>query len=103
MLAQGVKRFAGGVFVVWYPVTTEEFVDEVLDSVQQLKFGNILRAELRIKNTHEASGLSGSGLLILNPPFTLEGELKILLPALAGRLGIEGLGCHHLEWLTPQN
>jgi 23S rRNA (adenine2030-N6)-methyltransferase len=63
--------------------------------------GNILRAELRVKNTHAASGLSGSGLLILNPPFNLKGELDILLPALADRLGVEGLGRSQLSWLTP--
>ena len=100
MLAQGVARFATGIFVIWYPVTTERFVSDFTDAISTLRIGNILRAELRIKNTHEASGLSGSGLLIFNPPFTLEQELQVLLPALAQRLGIQGLGRAEVSWLT---
>ena len=100
-LAQGHKRFATGMFVIWFPVTTEAFVSNFLDAITELRIGNILRAELRVKNTHEASGLSGSGLLILNPPFTLEGELQVLLPALAQRLGVQGLGRGSVSWLTP--
>ncbi|MEP6828680.1 MAG: 23S rRNA (adenine(2030)-N(6))-methyltransferase RlmJ [Aestuariivirga sp.] len=101
MLEQGSKRFATGIFMIWYPVTTEKFVSDLLAAIANLGIGNILEAELRIKNTHEASGLSGSGLLILNPPFTLQGELQILLPALAQRLGIQGLGRAQVSWLTP--
>ena len=101
MLTQGHKCFATGLFVIWYPVTTDAFVLNFLDGVSELAIGNILRAELSVKIAHEASGLSGSGLLILNPPFTLEGELQILLPALAQRLGMQGLGRAEVSWLTP--
>lgn len=102
MLVQGQKRFAAGVFVIWYPVTTDEFVQGLLSGILATGIGNILKAELRIKRAHEASGLSGSGLLILNPPYVLEDELAVLLPALAQRLGIEGLGRSELSWLTPR-
>jgi 23S rRNA (adenine2030-N6)-methyltransferase len=101
MIAQGFQRFQTGCFILWYPVTTDAFVDQLLDDVAALGIGNILHAEMRLKQTHEASGLSGSGLLILNPPFTMEGELRILLPALAQRLGVAGLGCSEVSWLTP--
>ncbi|MDE2385427.1 MAG: 23S rRNA (adenine(2030)-N(6))-methyltransferase RlmJ [Alphaproteobacteria bacterium] len=101
MLVQGQRRFQTGMFLLWYPVTTEEFVDELMSGAAASGIGNMLRAELRIKRAHEASGLSGSGLLIVNPPYTLEGELALLLPALARRLGIEGLGRSQISWLTP--
>ncbi len=101
MLAQGHKRLATGIFMIWYPITTEEFVSGLMTDIAGLQIRNTLRAELRVKRTHEASGLSGSGLLIVNPPFTLEGELQVLLPALAQRLGIQGLGRNAISWLTP--
>jgi 23S rRNA (adenine2030-N6)-methyltransferase len=101
MLSDGARRFPTGIIVIWYPVTTDDFVSGLMASISTLGLGNILRAELRVKTTHEASGLSGSGLLIFNPPYTLESELKILLPALAARLGIAGLGRSQLSWLTP--
>lgn len=102
LLRQGVRRFPTGMFVIWYPVTTEDFVDHLLQKAGALGVGNIIKAELRVKNTHEASGLSGSGLLIVNPPFILPAELAILLPALAQRLGKEGLGHCEVSWLTPK-
>lgn len=100
MLVQGQKRFASGTFLIWYPVTTEEFVRDFIAAIQATGIGNILKAELRVKITHESSGLSGSGLLILNPPYVLEDELKMVLPALVQRLGVKGLGRHELNWLT---
>jgi len=101
MLAQGHQRFPTGIIIIWYPVTTDDFVDQMLADATGLGIGNILHAELRVKTTHEASGLSGSGLLILNPPFMLEAELKLLMPALAERLGVQGLGWSEVSWLTP--
>ena len=101
MLAQGRKRFATGIFMIWYPITTQAFVDDFLHAIEDLAFENILRAELSIKQIDENSGLSGSGVLIVNPPYTLETDLRALLPALAQRLGIEGNGRSHVEWLTP--
>ena len=40
-------------------------------------------------------------MILVNPPFTLEGELKIILPALAKALG-EGRGGHRLEWIRGE-
>ncbi len=101
MLAEGHKRFATGIFIIWYPITTQSFVDDFLHAVEELEFENILRAELCVKQIEENSGLSGSGVLIVNPPYTLEADLKALLPALAKRLGVEGHGRSLVEWLTP--
>ena len=101
MLAEGHRRFANGIFMIWYPVTTQSFVDGFLDAIEKLGIANILHAELCIKPTHESAGLSGSGVLIVNPPYTLEQELRALLPALAERLGLEEHGRSLVEWLTP--
>jgi 23S rRNA (adenine2030-N6)-methyltransferase len=101
MLAEGMKRFANGIFLIWYPITTTAFVDDFLDAIEKLEIGNVLHAELHVKRQHPTAGLSGSGVLIANPPYTLEAELRVLLPALAERLGIEGHGRSQVDWLTP--
>ena len=101
-LVEAVKRFETGCVMIWYPVTTDEFVDGLLAGLQGTGIGNMLCAELRVKHTHERSGLSGSGLIIRNPPYGLEEDAQILMPALAQRLGIEGLGRFTLEWLTAK-
>jgi 23S rRNA (adenine2030-N6)-methyltransferase len=102
-LAFGHRRFATGCYVIWYPVTTEEFATKFVDVVKALNLPNMLRCELRVKAAFERGGLSGSGLIIVNPPWTLETDLNLLLPALAERLGIGTWGRGHVQWLTPPN
>ena len=100
-VAFGHRRFSTGVFLVWYPVTTEDFVEKFISQIQALNLPNMLRVELRVKAAFERGGLSGSGLIIINPPWTLENDLRILLPALAARLGLGTWGRGQVDWLTP--
>ena len=50
----------------------------------------MLRVELIVATASEDLGLRGSGLIAVNPPWTLHDELKVLLPALAAALGRGG-------------
>lgn len=100
-LREGLKRFATGTFIVWYPVTTIEFASRFIAEIKTLGAANMLQAELLVKTPHGQTGLAGSGLVIVNPPFVLEPQLKLLLPALAARLGVSGRGRSLVNWLTP--
>ena len=97
----GYRRMASATFMIWYPVTTEEFATQFVEKMKSLQLPNMLWAELRIKAAFERGGLSGSGLIIINPPWTLENDLRVLLPALAARLGLGDWGRGHVDWLTP--
>ncbi|HEY4193359.1 MAG TPA: 23S rRNA (adenine(2030)-N(6))-methyltransferase RlmJ, partial [Mesorhizobium sp.] len=44
----------------------------------------------------------GSGLVVVNPPFTLEGELRTILPALHRLLAVEQPSRWNLEWLAGE-
>lgn len=100
-LREGVKRFATGTFIIWYPITTEEFATRFIAEISALAIPKTIHAELRVKTAHTQTGLAGSGLVIVNPPFVLEQQLQVLLPALAQRLGVEGRGRSLVKWLTP--
>jgi 23S rRNA (adenine2030-N6)-methyltransferase len=41
-------------------------------------------------------------MIVVNPPFILEDELKILLPALADVLADNGLGGHRIDWIRGE-
>ncbi len=97
----GYRRMATAVFIIWYPVTTEEFVLNFTDTMKALNIPNMLHVELRVKAAFAQGGLSGSGLIIINPPWTLENDLKILVQALATRLGLGDWGRGQVSWLTP--
>jgi 23S rRNA (adenine2030-N6)-methyltransferase len=82
-------------------VTTEEFAAKFVTALEALNLPNMLHVELRVKAAFERGGLTGSGLVIVNPPWTLETDLKTLLPALAERLGLGTWGRGQVAWLTP--
>jgi 23S rRNA (adenine2030-N6)-methyltransferase len=97
----GYRRMATATFMIWYPVTTDEFASQFIGTMKALDIPNMLWCELRIKAAFAQGGLSGSGLIIINPPWTLEKDLRILLPALAERLGLGDWGRGQVDWLTP--
>jgi 23S rRNA (adenine2030-N6)-methyltransferase len=49
-----------------------------------------------------AGRLYGSGLIVVNPPFTLESELNAILPALA-KLLEQGSGGSRVEWIRGES
>lgn len=97
----GYRRMATAIFMIWYPVTTDEFAAQFVEAIKALKIPNMLHVELRIKAAFAQAGLSGSGLIIINPPWTLENDLQILVPALAARLSLGDWGRSLVQWLTP--
>jgi 23S rRNA (adenine2030-N6)-methyltransferase len=68
-----------------------------------LAIPKLLRAELIISPLSDPSRLNGSGLIIANPPWTLEKELAVLLPALAAVLLRSGKASFRLDWLAGEN
>jgi 23S rRNA (adenine2030-N6)-methyltransferase len=52
--------------------------------------------------TPSLPSLHGSGLVVANPPFVLESELRVLLPALHKLLMVEAPSRWTLEWLAGE-
>ena len=71
-------------------------------SLGRRAIAKMLRAELILPSTGADTGLRGSGLIAVNPPWTLHDELKILLPALAEVLSRGAAGTATLDWLTGE-
>jgi 23S rRNA (adenine2030-N6)-methyltransferase len=80
------RKWAEGIYVAWYPVKDARDTAAFARKLGKSAIPKTLRAEITIANPG-AEGLRGSGLIVINPPWTLESELKILLPALAGAFG----------------
>ena len=62
----------------------------------------VLRAELTVAASRAATRLSACGLIVINPPWPLAGELAMLLPELARALSAAGEGSHRVDWLTGE-
>ena len=102
MLEQGVRRFAQGVYVVWYPMKADQTAETVLTGAREIGLPGTLKVQMRVREAFKGGGLAGSGLVILNAPWKLDAELRQLVPALAQRLGIGSWGQAEVSWLnTP--
>ncbi len=96
-----LKRWAGGTYLVWYPVKDPSVSGAFLDRLAEDGPPKTLRAELHIRRPDDPSRLSGCGIVAINPPWTFEKTLSDLLPWLAARLA-QGPGAQaRVEWLKP--
>ena len=100
MLEQAVRRFAQGVFVVWYPLKADQTAETVLAGAKEIGLPATLKVELRVREAFSGGGLAGSGLVILNTPWKLDRELKLLVPALAARMGLGHWGEGTVSWIN---
>jgi 23S rRNA (adenine2030-N6)-methyltransferase len=89
-LVQGLqnarRRFAGGVYLLWYPIKDPRLIQRFHQAVSSIAPPGTLAAQILIREPTYVDRLNGSGLVIINPPFTLEADLEVLLPVLAERL-----------------
>jgi 23S rRNA (adenine2030-N6)-methyltransferase len=95
------RKWPTGIYLAWYPITARETSSEPARRLQRLGIGKLLRCEMVLRPPRSDAGLAGSGLIVVNPPFTLEPDLRILLPALSRMLARDGPGWQRVDWLAP--
>jgi 23S rRNA (adenine2030-N6)-methyltransferase len=91
-LAEAHARFATGTYLLWYAIKDPREVESFCRRLARLGIPKILRIELAIGPVRADAALAACGLIAVNPPWTLEPEMKVLLPALVGLLGRAGSG-----------
>ncbi len=98
-LREGLQRFANGIYAVWYPQLQRAEARQLPEQLKQLPVKSWLHAALSVHAPGEDGfGMHGSGLFIVNPPWTLHGVLQETMPYLADMLGHEGEGSFVLEF-----
>lgn len=80
---EGLRRFATGTFIFWYPVKDEAAAEKFYESVARRGDVKFLELKIAVAAPFPGLGLTEMGLLIANPPHVLEEELGVLLPSLA--------------------
>ena len=101
-LSEAISRMRQAVVAIWYPIKDLRQLSRFYRDLQKSKAPKLLRVELYVHPTDEAARLNGSGLVISNPPWGLEDELKQILPWLADLLG-QSQGGWRLDWLIEEN
>jgi len=99
-LAQAHRKWPSGLYLAWYPIKAREAPDALARRLRRFDIPKILRCELSIAPPRADGALAGSGLVIVNPPYPLERELRTILPALTRLLAPTGAYC--LDWLSGE-
>jgi 23S rRNA (adenine2030-N6)-methyltransferase len=95
------RKWPTGIFLLWYPLKDARGTQSFARGLSRLNIPRILRAELTIAPTRDAQKLAGSGLIAVNPPWTLADQLAVLLPALA-QVFAGTAGRARLDWLAGE-
>lgn len=98
-LAEAYRRWPGGTYALWYPIKDRAAVSRFREGLAASGIPKILDAGLE---PGTAEGLAGSGMAIVNPPYVLESELQILLPALRDVLARGKSATCGLKWLAGE-
>lgn len=95
-LADAHRRWATGIFAVWYPIQDRATADDFLRRLARLGLPKVLVTEFCVL-PEEAFRLTGSGMILVNPPWQLDEQLRHLLPWLSTQLGVGGHGTWRVE------
>src|SRR5450759_4964170 len=104
--AEAFVKWPTGSYLLWYPVKGRRATDSLARHVADVvgagpRPGKCLRLEFSVAPQATGAALVSAGLLIVNPPWTLAGELKAILPELEKPLGQGGAGRFRLETPKP--
>jgi 23S rRNA (adenine2030-N6)-methyltransferase len=90
------RKWATGTFVLWYPLKGRQDSDALARRLRRSAIPKVLRAEVDFAMQRKPEGLAGCGLIVVNPPWMLAGELEVLLPFFAKLLAGHG----RVDWIA---
>ena len=87
-LREAILRFPEGVYVVWYPQVSKLEAAQLPKRLEAVAPKGWLHARLTVQQPDQQGfGLAGSGMFVINPPYTLHDEMLKVLPYLTDTLG----------------
>lgn len=101
-LKKAMQKWATGIYALWYPILGKDAdrSRSMLELFKYAGFPSALVAELEVAAQPDEWGMNGSGMLILNAPWQLDGQLTTLLPRLCTQLAQSNEARWRLEWLA---
>ncbi|WP_131783086.1 23S rRNA (adenine(2030)-N(6))-methyltransferase RlmJ [Legionella gresilensis] len=78
VVIKAMNRFETGVYCIWYPILNRGLHAHLIEKINASRPRAKLRIEFSLNAPNKAS-MIGSGLIIINPPYSLAQEMKIIL------------------------
>ncbi|QTF10483.1 23S rRNA (adenine(2030)-N(6))-methyltransferase RlmJ [Brenneria izadpanahii] len=101
-IQEGHRRFATGVFALWYPVVLRQQIKRLLKDLEATGIRNILQIELAVLPDSDRHGMTASGMVVINPPWKLKAQMESVLPWLHNALVPAGTGHVSVEQIVPE-
>ncbi|MEI6560228.1 MAG: 23S rRNA (adenine(2030)-N(6))-methyltransferase RlmJ [Rhodospirillaceae bacterium] len=101
-LAAAHRRWPTGIFALWYPIKERAWVWRLHEALVATGIGRQLMVELTVLPEDDWRRLNGCGMIVINPPWQLDGALTGLLPWLHHALA-PGTGGSRVAWLVPED
>ncbi|MDE2138328.1 MAG: 23S rRNA (adenine(2030)-N(6))-methyltransferase RlmJ [Gammaproteobacteria bacterium] len=99
-VADALRRFATGVFAVWYPIKEQRVAQAWQAEWTRAVAAPTLASELWLYPRDSRVALNGSGLLIVNPPWQIGERMRVWLPQLAACLAVGDSGGSEVRMLS---
>jgi 23S rRNA (adenine2030-N6)-methyltransferase len=100
-LVTGHGRWPTGIYALWYPIKERAAVWRFHEALERTGIRRILAAELTIHEEDTHQRLNGCGMIVVNPPWQLDRNLELVLPALHEAMAAKAGGTQ-VEWLVPE-
>jgi 23S rRNA (adenine2030-N6)-methyltransferase len=100
-LREGLRRFPGGIYAVWHPVTERAQTETFRAALKALTRQPTVWAELAVTADPQVR-MKGCSLLVINPPWGFADHLQSLLPVLAKMLAVDAGATSRWAWLVPE-
>lgn len=102
ILQAAYQHFATGIYALWYPVIERTVTEKLLQRIADTGITRQLRIEHCVAKDGAVRGMTGSGMLFINPPWQLESQAAALLPWL-NRALTDDQGHWNIAWQVPES
>lgn len=93
-----LERFATGSYIIWYPMLSRKEPQHMVQQLIELGQHSWLHVSLQVQHPDPSGfGMFGSGLVVINPPWTLPNILQNVMPYLAESLALDDGAQYQLE------
>lgn len=101
-LQQAYVRWPNGVYVIWYPLLSHSLRERFHAALQASDIRKILTLEFGIQALRDRTEFAGSGMLMINPPWSLQTDLEAVMHWFPTCLGLAGQAWQRQFWLVPE-
>ncbi len=94
-VVEAYKKFSTGTYAIWYPVVDRQRINALERKFTASGINNIQQFELGLAPDSNERGMTASGMIVINPPWTLMEKMLGLLPEITNLLGNKKQGAFY--------